>query len=142
LLVRLGLVLGLDLLEVREGVLQALVVRVDGEERLETADRVVEPGQALAGREVDPIRGRLALLAGLGRGGGRPRGTARLRGPRGDDQDGLVRASRRSQGRVRRRERSDRDHEDDRDDRVPPGLPHIRVSSPHMEGIDEWARGT
>src|SRR4029450_9710296 len=80
----LRLVLGLDLQEVRERVLQALVVRVDDEERLEAADRVVEPGQALAGRAVDAVRGRLAFLArlDLGSGSARFRGTARSRGPR------------------------------------------------------------
>ena len=63
-------VLGPALQEVRERVLQALVVRVDDEERLEAADRDVEPGQALAGREVDTVRGRPAFLAVLGEGEG------------------------------------------------------------------------
>src|SRR6185436_5286039 len=144
----LRLVLGL-VLEVRERVLQAVIVRVDDEERLVTADRVVEAGQALAWSEVGPARVRRALLGGADLGCGRPlgpalsRGTAHPHGPRGDDKDGLMRASWSSQGRMGRRERTDRDHHDDRDDRVPPGLPRIRrAPSLHAVGIGRRARGT
>src|SRR4029434_2486534 len=93
----LRIVLGLVLKQVRERVLQALVVRVDDEERLEAADRVVDSGQAHTGREVGLARGRLVFLGWPDAGGGRPRGsarslgTARPRGPPGADGGGVVR---------------------------------------------------
>src|SRR4029450_7798590 len=96
-----------------ERVLQALVVRLDDEERLVPTDRVVEPGQALAGREVGALRRGVGLLLGgddlrAGRAGrtaqpGRP---ARSRGARGTGE-WFVRTPRRPQGGDCRGERSE-----------------------------------
>jgi hypothetical protein len=53
------LVLALVLLKLTERVPQSPVVRMDHEQRLVSADRVVESGQALAPAEVRPVRRRL-----------------------------------------------------------------------------------
>src|SRR5262249_51545773 len=52
LLLAEALVLVLVLQEMTQRVLEALVVRMDDEQRLVTADRVVQAGQAVAGTEV------------------------------------------------------------------------------------------